>query len=324
MRVVFFGTPEEAVPYLRSLAEEQQVLGVITQPDRPRGRGRQPVASPVKREAERLGLPVLQPRRIREESVSDWGPLREAEILVVVAYGQILPGSLCDSPERPAINVHYSLLPDLRGAAPVQRAILGGRQTTGVTVQYVAEELDSGDLILQQEVGIEPEEDAGALFAKLEQVGVPLLSTALRLIENGEAPRRPQEHERATYAPPLRASEAEVDWSRCAAEIVNQIRAFSPKPGAYSHYLDVRLKLFAPALSEKAWGEAQPGEIVAVERDGLVIRAGRGSVLIREVQPAGRKRMAAADWARGARLTCGARLTGGAAEQGRASSGACL
>jgi methionyl-tRNA formyltransferase len=310
MRLVFFGTPAIAVPYLQRLAAEHEMLAVVTQPDRPRGRGRRLEEAPVKREAARLGLPVLQPRRVRAEGFCELDPLRRAEATVVVAYGQILPEDLCASDRRPALNVHYSLLPDLRGAAPVQRAVLGGRQTTGVTVQYVAAQVDSGDILVQQEVSVEPEEDTGALFAKLNAVGVPLLSSALRLLESGRAPRLPQEADRATYAPPLRPEEARVQWSRSAREISYQIRAFSPQPGAFCHYLGVRLKLYAP-VPAALLATAAPGEILEITAAGWRVQTGEGQVLIGEVQPAGRRRMSAADYARGARLTVGARLEDG-------------
>jgi methionyl-tRNA formyltransferase len=311
MRLVFFGTPEVAVPYLQRLAAQHEVLAVVTQPDRPRGRGRKLAPAPVKQEALRLGIPVLQPRRVRQERVCDLAPLRAAQATVVVAYGQILPEELCASAQRPALNVHYSLLPDLRGAAPVQRALLGGRQTTGVTVQYVAEELDSGDILLQQEVTIEPEDDAGALLAKLTEAGVPLLGRALSLLEAGLAPRLPQDAGRVTYAPPLRPEEAAVVWARSAWAISNQIRACSPQPGAFCHHQGVRLKLYAPAPAEGSDPGVVPGQIVELGPGGLRVQTGEGQVLIREVQPAGRRRMPAADYVRGARLAAGAILENG-------------
>ena len=311
MRLVFFGTPEIAVPYLRRLAAEHEVLAVVTQPDRPRGRGRHLEEPPVKREALRLGLPVLQPHRVRRERVCDLDPLQRAQATVVVAYGQILPAELCATDQRPALNVHYSLLPDLRGAAPVQRALLGGRQTTGVTVQYVAEEVDSGDLILQQEVDIQPDDDTAVLFARLNEAGVPLLGRALSWLEPGPAPRLPQDPSRATYAPPLSPEEAAVDWRRPAREIANQIRAFSPQPGAYCHHLSVRLKVYAPAPADASEPGTVPGQITRVTSAGLQVQTGEGQVLIREVQPAGRRKMPAADYARGARLSAGTVLDNG-------------
>jgi methionyl-tRNA formyltransferase len=188
--------------------------------------------------------------------------------------------------------------------------LLGGRQTTGVTVQYVAEQLDSGDIIVQQEVSIQPEDDTGALFAKLNAAGVPLLSQALELLERGAAPRVAQDASRATYAPPLLPEEAQVRWDQSAREISNQIRAFSPQPGAFCHYTRVRLKLYAPVPADTE-GNALPGEIVEISASGLQVQTGEGQVLIREVQPAGRRRMPAADWARGARVGVGARLEDG-------------
>jgi len=302
VRLVFFGTPTYAVPYLQRVAQEHEVLAVVTPPDRPRGRGRKLLPGPVKQKAERLGLEVLQPESLRQADLSEYGSLQAAAALVVVAYGQILPAALCDAPGRPAINVHYSLLPDLRGAAPVPRAVWGGRQKTGVTIQYVAEELDSGDIILQQEVEIEPTDDTGSLFAKLEQIGVPLLSEALRLLEKGTAPRRPQDDSQATYAPPLRPEDAVVNWDRPAPEIVNQVRAFSPHPGAYCHYEHHRLKLFAPALAEEPATGSLPGQIVAVRPEGFLVQTGEGMILIGEVQLSGKRRMAAADFVHGASI----------------------
>ena len=311
MKLAFFGTPETAVPYLRRLAQEHEVVAVVTQPDKPRGRGRQVVASPVKQEALRLGLPVLQPPRVKSAEFCRRDELQEAEIMVVVAYGQILPGSLCATPERPAVNVHYSLLPELRGAAPVQRALWEGRQKTGVTVQYVAEELDAGDIIRQREVEIAPQDDAGSLFTKLQEAGVPALSEALRLLERGEAPRRPQAHESATYAPRLTPEEAAVNWNQSASFIVNQIRACGPSPGAYCHYRQHRLKLYGPELADSDRREGKPGQIADLSARGLTVQAGRGWVLIGEVQPEGKRRMPAGDFARGARLAAGMALENG-------------
>lgn len=311
MRLVFFGTPTCAVPYLRQVVQEHEVLAVVTQPDRPRGRGRKLLPGPVKQAAERLGLPVLQPKSLRQADLSRYNPLLAADALVVVAYGQILPAELCDAPERPAVNVHYSLLPDLRGPAPVQRALWGGSQKTGVTVQYVAEELDRGDIILQEEVAIGPEDDTGSLLGKLEQRGVPLLSEALRLLAKGEPARCPQEDHRATYAPPLRREEAVIDWTRAGQEIANQIRAFSPYPGAYCYFEHHRLKLFAPVLAEESAAGSLPGQIVEFRPEGLLVQTGEGRVLIGEVQLSGKKRMAAADFARGARIDEGTRLIKG-------------
>jgi methionyl-tRNA formyltransferase len=311
VKLVFFGTPECAVPFLQRVAAEHEVLAVVTQPDRPQGRGRRVEASPVKQAALALGLPVLQPRRVRAASVCALPPLQEAEAFVVVAYGQILSRNLCSQPDRPVLNVHFSLLPDLRGSAPVQRALLGGRQTTGVTIQYVAEAVDSGDVVLQQEVPIAPQDDAGALFAHLTEVGQDLLSQALYLVERGAAVGVPQDESRATLAPPLRPEEAAVDWTRPAVEISNQIRAFSPQPGAYCSYQSLRLKLFSPRTEESAIG-AEPGEILAVTTEGLLVQAGEGAVLVGEVQPAGKRRMPAAAFARGARWESGTILHSGA------------
>ncbi|NLO73148.1 MAG: methionyl-tRNA formyltransferase [candidate division WS1 bacterium] len=311
MKIAFFGTPDTAVPYLRRLAQEHEVVAVVTQPDRPRGRGRRLAVPPVKAEALRLNLPVLQPGQVKCAEFCRCTELRAAEASVVVAYGQILPAELCATADRPALNVHYSLLPDLRGAAPVQRALLEGRQKTGITVQYVAEELDAGDIILQREVAIAPEDDAERLFEKLQEIGVPALSRALRLLEKGQAPRVPQDGRQATYALPLRPEEAAVHWGEAAETIVNQVRAFSPSPGAYCHHQGRRLKLSAPELVPGEQRKGNPGEITNLSSQGLTVQTGEGSALIGEVQPEGRRRMGAADYARGARLSVGDVLQNG-------------
>lgn len=310
MKIAFFGTPETAVPYLRRLAEEHEVVAVVTQPDRPRGRGRKLAASPVKEEALRLDLPVLQPGQVKCAEFCRCAELQAAEANVVVAYGQILPAELCATPHRPAVNVHYSLLPELRGAAPVQRSLLEGRQKTGITVQYVAEELDAGDMILQREVAIAPEDDAGSLFAKLQAMGIPGLSQALHLLEEGKAPRIPQPEAQATYAPALRPEEAAVHWNRTAESIAYQLRAFGPSPGAYCQYQEHRLKLFVPERMQRGQ-QGNPGEITNLSPQGLIVQTGEGRLLIGEVQPEGRRRMAAADYARGARLSVGDSLQNG-------------
>ncbi|GAH79899.1 unnamed protein product, partial [marine sediment metagenome] len=220
MRVIFFGTPQVAVAYLEMLHQRHEVVTVVTQPDRPRGRGRTLTAPPVKHRAEELAVPVLQPQKANEpEFIAELAALN-ADLFVVVAYGQILSRKLLELPQMAAVNVHYSLLPKLRGAAPVQHALMQGLTETGVTVQHIAQEVDAGDIILQRAVSIEPEDDSQSLTVRLTEVGIELLAEALGLLERGEAPRVPQDHAQATYAPLLTKASGEIDWGRPAADIV--------------------------------------------------------------------------------------------------------
>jgi methionyl-tRNA formyltransferase len=312
VRIAFFGTPQVAVPYLDALlASRHEVCAVVTQPDRPAGRGQEVRTSPVKARALAAAACLLQPETCRDVAASDGLRACSPELGVVVAYGQILPPAVLGCPPRGCVNVHYSLLPALRGAAPVQHALLAGLSETGVTVQWMAEELDSGDVILQQRVAIAPEDDQAALLERLTGVGVPLLVHALDLIEAGSPPRVPQDHARATWAPELSAADCRVDWSAPAEQIRNQARACSPKPGAYTFRDGRRLKLLAVDVAGPTQGDCggEPGSFGEPDACGCpVVQAGRGRVVLREVQPEGRRAMSGAEFARGARLGPRARL----------------
>jgi len=310
VRVVFWGTPRLAVQYLSPLADRHELVGVVTQPDRPKGRSRESSAPPVKQEAVKLGFPVLQPEDPRDcdfqEQLRQWA----AGAFVVVAYGRILPPSIIEMPDRAAVNVHYSLLPQLRGAAPVQHALMQGLTETGVTVQYIAQEVDAGDIVIQESIPIEPGDNTATLTQRLTDVGIRLLLEALELIGCGEVIPEPQDHGAATYAPALTKEAGIINWCRPARDIVNQIRACYPWPGSVCSLGDQRIKITnARAIAQADFEEGDCGQITeTMLEDGFVVQAKPGGVLVTRLQPAGRREMRAADFLRGARLNKGARF----------------
>lgn len=317
------GTPEFAVPTLQTLlASEHAVVSVFTQPDRPRGRGHKLSFSPVKETAVAAAVPVHQPRTLRNEETLH--TLRELapDVIVVVAYGQLLPKAVLELPRLGCVNVHASLLPRHRGAAPIQAAIAAGDRVTGVTTMFMDEGLDTGDMILRYEVPIEPDDDAGSVHDKLASAGAPLLLETLRRLAAGTAPRTAQDDGLATYAPRLAREDAEIDWHEDAATIGNHVRAFAPRPGAYTVHRERTIKILnvhlwdggippsneASASAEPTSTDTQrvePGVIVSVERDGFVVGTGRGTVIVTGVQPAGRGPMSGRDYSNGFRLQAG-------------------
>jgi len=310
VRVVFWGTPRLAAQYLLPLADRQELVGVVTQPDRPKGRSREPSAPPVKQEAVKLGCPVLQPEDLMDCDFQ--GQLRQlaADVFAVVAYGRILPPSIIEMPGQAAVNVHYSLLPQLRGAAPVQHALMQGLTETGVTVQYISEELDAGDIILQQSIPIEPGDNTATLTQRLTKVGIRQLLEVLELIACGQVVARSQDHTAATYAPLLTKEHGIIDWCRPARDIVNQIRACYPWPGSTCSLGDQRIKITdARPVAQADLKEGDCGQITEIKlEDGFVVQAKPGGVLVTRLQPAGGQEMSAADFLRGARLNKGARF----------------
>jgi methionyl-tRNA formyltransferase len=309
LRIAFFGTPVHAVPYLDVITAEHELVAVVTQPDKPRGRSGALMAPPVKEAALELGVPVCQPDRCGCDELHDTLVSQGTDLVVVVAYGQILPCHLLDLPRFGAVNVHYSLLPKLRGAAPVQHAILEGLTETGVTVQYVAERVDSGDVIAQRATYMLPEDRTDTLTARLTILGTSLMGEVLEALETGRAPRRPQDDADATFAPLLRKQDGCIDWANSAVGIDRQARGCYPWPIAWVGDA-APLRIMATRVARSPKGDHEPGEIVEVARDGgVVVACGEGTVLITEVQPAGRRRMSAADYLRGARLAVGDRLS---------------
>jgi methionyl-tRNA formyltransferase len=306
MRIVFFGTPEFAAVSLRALLRERfPIAGVVTRPDRPQGRSRSAlVPPPVKQLAESEGLPVLQPvRPVGDLFLASLRRL-EADLGVVVAYGHILKPEVLQSPARGMINVHASLLPRFRGAAPVQHAILAGERETGVTIMQMDEGLDSGPVLHRAATPIEPDETAGALATRLGDLGATALIEALSLLSAGLVRPQLQDHSAATYAPKVDREMARVDWSHEAGPLARQVRAFDPAPAAWTMLGDVPVKLFGAC---PAPGEGAPGTVLSTSGH-LLVACGDGALSLREVQPAGRSRMTAEAWARGRGITAGQRF----------------
>jgi methionyl-tRNA formyltransferase len=310
-RLLFFGTPAFAVPSLAALcAAGRSPLAVITQPARPAGRGRQTEEPPVARWALRHGLPVRQPEKVRGETFLREVALLEPDLAVVVAFGQIFPRALLDLPRQGCVNVHASLLPKFRGAAPVQAAIATGETATGVTTMLMDEGLDTGPILLQRTTSIAPEETGGALAARLAELGADLLVETLERLEVGDLQPRPQEAEGASYAPRLGRADGRVDWSLPAPAIAARLRAFDPWPGACAVLGGEEVKLLAArplASGAAAYGEA--GTILGLRGGLLAVRCGDGTVLgIELLQRPGRRPLPAAAFANGARLRGGERF----------------
>lgn len=320
MRILFWGTPDFALPSLGALlGEAHDVVGVVTQPDRPRGRGRSVTPSPAKEFGRTEGLPVLQPERAREPAFLDVISKLEPDLNVVVAYGQILSREVLDLPSQGSINVHASLLPELRGAAPVNWSIIRGQERTGVTTMRMVEELDAGPILLQVEEPILPEETATDLAVRLSELGAQLLIETLALLEFDEIEETPQDDADATYAPRLTREDAHVDWSAPARDVANRIRGLDAVPGAWTILDGTELKVYRPKLADPDAAESagapavEPGTVLRVNasnpEEPLLVACGAGAVWVREVKPAGRRRMTTADWLRGRGPAPGDRLT---------------
>lgn len=312
MRVAFLGNDPWSVAPLRALADapDIEVELVVTNPPRPAGRGSQLTPTAVADAARALDLPLLEVNRVRDAEGFEALDLLEPDAIVVVAYGEILTPDVLDIPRLGAVNVHFSLLPRWRGAAPVQRAILEGDEVTGVTVMLMDEGMDTGPVLSTVEAAIEPEEDAGSLGARLAELGSPLLVETLRGLDEGTVAPSSQDHTAATYAPKILPEERTIHWDEPADNIVRRIRSLAPDPGAVTTFREGRLKvLLAHAVDERerTVDPSVPGVLERWDRDPLV-RAWPGLVELLEVAPAGRKRMSGEDWARGAKIQPGERL----------------
>jgi methionyl-tRNA formyltransferase len=306
MRIVFFGTPSFAVPSLQALLHGHfTVAGVVTQPDKPQGRSRSElVPPPVKLLARSAGIPVLQPVRPVGDVFTASLRRLEPDLGVVVAYGHILRPEVLALPPRGMINVHASLLPRHRGAAPIQQAILAGDSETGITIMLMEEGLDSGPVLHHVTTPIGPDETAGSLAGRLADLGAVALVETLSLFSGGLARPQPQDHSRATYAPKLDREVARLLWDRDAAALVRQIRAFDPAPGAWANLNTGTIKLFG---GREASSSGEPGTVLEAGAQ-LVIAAGSGAVAVSEVQPAGKNRLPVEAWVRGRGVTVGQRL----------------
>jgi methionyl-tRNA formyltransferase len=286
----------------------RDVVGVVTQPDRPAGRGRVPQPPPLKLTAQDAGIPVLQPEKPRGDEFMAGLRALGPGLSVVAAYGHILRAEVLELPSLGSINVHASLLPELRGAAPVNWAIIRGYTQTGVTIMRMVEALDAGPMILKAGCEIAPGDTAGDLYARLAELGASATLGALALIETGRAEGVPQDDEAATYAPKLTADDARLDWSLSADELDRWVRGTDPAPAAWSELDGLRVRLFAPRVIE-APTEAEPGVVVSADpKLGLEIATGSGRLAIGEVQPAGKRRMQAAEWIRGRGVAPGQRF----------------
>ncbi|HET6669046.1 MAG TPA: methionyl-tRNA formyltransferase [Pyrinomonadaceae bacterium] len=302
------GTPEAAVPSLRRVVEAgHEVVAVWTQPDKPAGRGHKLTASPVKLAAALLGLKVHQPSKIRTPEAKSLFASHQADLAIVVAYGKILPTEFLRAPRRGCINVHFSLLPHYRGAAPVNWAIVNGEQQTGVTTMIIEEELDSGPILLQKATEIEEGETAPHLMLRLADMGAELLAETLKQLD--EIRPQPQQHADASFAPVLKRSDGLIDWTRSAAAIERRVRGFQPWPNAYTHHNGSRIVIWRAAAHRSTDQLAAAGEVVEAAGDNLVVRCGKETALrLLEIQPEAKRRMKVRDYLNGAQLELGARF----------------
>jgi methionyl-tRNA formyltransferase len=304
MRIVFIGTGEIGVPSLRALlrAAEHELVGAVTQPDKPIGREQRMKAPPIKTELAGGSIPVFQPARIRDEDAVAQLRALAPDVIVVMAYGQILPKSVLEIPRIACLNLHASLLPRYRGAAPIQAVIVAGDAETGITVIYMNESLDTGDMLLQRKLSISPNETGGSLHDRLAQLAPETLRDALDLLASQRAPRTPQQDAGATYAPKLTREDGKIDWSEPADLIERKIRAFDPWPGAFTQLSDAserprNLKIFRASVSDQRIGD--PGTIASPNDAEVLVATGRAALCLDEVQLEGKRRMSAADFLRG-------------------------
>ncbi|MCI8649896.1 MAG: methionyl-tRNA formyltransferase [Anaerotruncus sp.] len=305
MRIVFMGTPDFAVPSLaRLLADGQEIVGVFTQPDKPKGRGYQLAPPPVKELALKHGLEVFQPAKMRDGEALAILKQLAPDLIIVVAYGKILPKEILELPQYGCINVHGSLLPKYRGAAPIQWSVLNGDAVAGVTTMYMAQGLDTGDMILSKQTPIGADETSGELFERLSQLGAQLLAETVALVAQGSAPRVAQQEQDASYAPMLAKEQAAVDWNRSAVQVHNLVRGMNPWPVAYTMLDGKRLRIYRVKPVE-ANGEAG---VVLEGGKRLVVACGTAAVEILELQADGSKRMQAVDYLRGHPVAAGIKL----------------
>lgn len=305
MRIVFMGTPEFAVPSLEALLKTgDQVVGIVTQPDRPKGRGQALTSPPIKLIAQREGIPFLQPAKIRVPefltALAGWKP----DLIAVTAYGRILHSPILTLPPMGCVNVHGSLLPKYRGAAPVQWAVINGETETGITTMLMDEGMDTGAMLLQESLPIFPEDTSGTLAPRLAVLGGRLLVETIARLKAGTIAPQPQNHALATMAPPLKKEDGVIDWKVSALSIANRVRGLSPWPGAYTYFCDERWMVWS-ATSSPVEASAVPGTIIDVTKQTIHVATGDGVLSLREIQPANSKRLTVAQYMAGHRVFVG-------------------
>jgi len=305
-RVVFMGTPAFAVPALEAVATSCDVTLVVTQPDRPRGRGRHLAASEVAERAVALGLPVLKPADMKAPEVRERLAAERADLFAVVAFGAILTPEVLALPRLGAVNLHGSLLPDYRGASPVQRALWDGREETGVSTLLMNEGIDTGDVLAMQREPVRDDDDAASLAARLAALGGPLLAQSLLDLAAGRAQRTPQDRSAGSYARKLRKSDGVVDWALPARAVWNRARAVTPWPGATTAHRGARVLI---TRASPVQGQGEPGEVLALTPQGVQVACGDGALELQRLKPEGRAELGAVEWARGSRLHPGERFT---------------
>lgn len=308
MDIVFMGTPDFAVPTLQTLIDSKhQVIGVVTQPDKPKGRSGKLAASPVKEKAMEAGIPVFQPEKVRDEAFLH--VLRELnpDVIVVVAFGQILPVQVLELPDYGCLNVHASLLPKLRGAAPIQWSVIQGDKESGVTIMQMDEGLDTGDILMVERYTLDEKETGGSLFEKLSELGGPLILKVLEQAENGSLHPVPQKEEEYTYAKMLTKSIGEMDFNKSAVELERLIRGLNPWPSAYTYLNGKMLKIWEAQVTAKET-DHEPGTIIAVGKQSLTVQTGEGALQISSLQLEGKKRMDADAFLRGYPVETGIKL----------------
>lgn len=299
MRVLFMGTPDIATWCLQKLIDEKyDIIGVVTQPDKPQNRGKKLGMPPVKELALKYDIPVYQPIKARDEEFVATLKELNPDIIVVVAFGQILPKSILDIPKFGCINVHVSLLPKYRGAAPINWVIINGEEKTGVTTMYMDEGLDTGDMILTEEFDLDDEITAGELHDKMKDRGADVLIETLKQIEKGTAHRIPQNHEEFTYAPMMNKALGEINWSKSAREIHNLVRGVNPWPSAYTTYEGSTMKVWKTEVLNET-SDKEPGTILKVDKDGIRISTKDNVVLVKEIQMPGKKRVLVSEYIKG-------------------------
>ncbi len=310
MRIIFMGTPDFSVPTLEALIKSrEEVIGVVTQPDRPKGRGKKLALSPVKEAALAAGLPVFQPKKVKTPEFIAQLKSLNPDLIVVVAFGQILSQEILSLPQYGCINVHASLLPYYRGAAPIHWAVINGETETGITTMHMDAGLDTGDMLIQEKISIRPEDTTVQIHDQLAVLGAKVLIDTLQALKAGTLKSTKQNDAVSTYAPLLKKEHEIINWVEDAAVIHNKIRGLNSWPGAYTYYKGKRLKIWQSRIYSEQDTNNVPGEVINIEQqDGFILQTGKGTLLILEVQPEGKQRMKAEAFARGYHLGAGDKM----------------